>query len=285
MSRGQAAGVLLPPGEMDAAVAAFLRASPPQRRWNVETDIDYATADADRLSEGERSAVQFVSMIEDHLPGYFALYRRHFPVDDTVDRPTYVHNRELYHFTVRWADEEDSHALALARYQVAAGLAGVDDLRDTLAEEGRKEFTLPYQQAVQFFAYPLIQEKATQLYYQHLRAVVGDPVLADLLGRLSRDEARHYAFFADVLTRYLQRYGDAVVEPIRAVVADFRMPLADTMRGYWRWALRIADTASYDHTEAYDSLVRVVERAVDARTDKVDELLRFVRACSSTSVP
>lgn len=285
MSRGQAAGVLLPPGEMDAAVAAFLRASPPQRRWNVETDIDYATADADRLSEGERSAVQFVSMIEDHLPGYFALYRRHFPVDDTVDRPTYVHNRELYHFTVRWADEEDSHALALARYQVAAGLAGADDLRDTLAEEGRKEFTLPYQQAVQFFAYPLVQEKATQLYYQHLRAVVGDPVLADLLGRLSRDEARHYAFFADVLTRYLQRYGDAVVEPIRAVVADFRMPLADTMRGYWRWALRIADTASYDHTEAYDSLVRVVERAVDARTDKVDELIRFVRACSSTSVP
>lgn len=285
MSRGQAAGVLLPPGEMDAAVAAFLRASPPQRRWNVETDIDYATADADRLSEGERSAVQFVSMIEDHLPGYFALYRRHFPVDDTVDRPTYVHNRELYHFTIRWADEEDSHALALARYQVAAGLAGVEDLRDTLAEEGRKEFTLPYQQAVQFFAYPLVQEKATQLYYQHLRAVVGDPVLADLLGRLSRDEARHYAFFADVLTRYLQRYGDAVVEPIRAVVADFRMPLADTMRGYWRWALRIADTASYDHTEAYDSLVRVVERAVDARTDKVDELLRFVRACSSTSVP
>lgn len=281
----QAAGELLPPAEMDAAVAAFLRASPPQRRWNVETDIDYATADADRLSEGERSAVQFVSMIEDHLPGYFALYRRHFPVDDTVDRPTYVHNRELYHFTVRWADEEDSHALALARYQVAAGLAGADDLRDSLAEEGRKEFTLPYQQAVQFFAYPLVQEKATQLYYQHLRAVVGDPVLADLLGRLSRDEARHYAFFADVLTRYLQRYGDAVVEPIRAVVADFRMPLADTMRGYWRWALRIADTASYDHTEAYDSLVRVVERAVDARTDKVDELLRFVRACSSTSVP
>jgi acyl-[acyl-carrier-protein] desaturase len=282
---GQVAGPLLPAGDMDAAVAAFLRASPPQRRWNVETDIDYAAADGDRLTDGQRSAVQFVSMIEDHLPGYFALYRRHFPVDDTTDRQTYVHNRELYHFTVRWADEEDSHALALSRYQVAAGLSGADELRDTLAEEGRKEFTLPYRQAVQFFTYPLVQEKATQIYYQHLRAVVGDPVLAGLLGRLSRDEARHYAFFADVLTRYLRRHGDAVVEPIREVVADFRMPLADTMRGYWRWALRIADTASYDHTEAYDSLVRVVERAVDARTDKVDELLRFVRACTATTVP
>ncbi len=277
---GQVAGPLLPPAEMDAAVAAFLRTSPPQRRWNVETDIDYAAADADRLSEGERSAVRFVSLIEDHLPGYFALYRRHFPVDDSVDRPTYVHNRELYHFTVRWADEEDSHALALTRYQVASGLAGFDGVRDELAEEGRKEFRLPYGQAVQFFTYPLVQEKATQLYYQHLRQVVGDPVLADLLGRLSRDEARHFTFFADVVTRYLRRYGDAVVEPIREVVADFRMPLADTMRGYWRWALKIADTAAYDHTEAYDALVQVVERAVDTRTDKVDEMLRFVRSCA-----
>ena len=39
---GQVHGLLLPPAEMDAAVAAFLRSSPPQRRWNVETDIDYA---------------------------------------------------------------------------------------------------------------------------------------------------------------------------------------------------------------------------------------------------
>jgi acyl-[acyl-carrier-protein] desaturase len=282
MMDGQVAGLLLPPAEMDAAVAAFLRSSPPQRRWNVETDIDYAAADAGRLTDGEQSAVRFVSLIEDHLPGYFALYRRHFPVDDSVDRPTYVHNRELYHFTVRWADEEDSHALALTRYQVAAGLAGFDEVRDELAEEGRKEFRLPYGQAVQFFTYPLVQEKATQLYYQHLRQVVGDPVLAGLLGRLSRDEARHFTFFADVLTRYLRRYGDAVVEPIREVVADFRMPLADTLRGYWRWALKIADTAAYDHTEAYDSLVQVVERAVDSRTDKVDELLRFVRTCAAS---
>ena len=72
-----------------------------------------------------------------------------------------------------------------------------------------------------------------------------------------------------------------MVEPVREVVAGFRMPLADTMRGYWRWALRIADAAYYDHTDAYDALVQVVERAVDARTDRVDELLRFVRACAA----
>jgi hypothetical protein len=50
------------------------------------------------------------------------------------------------------------------------------------------------------------------------------------------------------------------------------------MRGYWRWALKIADTARYDHTDAYDSLIQVLDRATAARTDKLDELMAFVAA-------
>jgi hypothetical protein len=275
----QVDGPLLPAADVDAAVGDFLRTSPPANRWDVDFSFDWSRADAGRLTEGERSAVQFITIIEDHLPGYFALYEQNFPVDDSVDRDTYVHNRELYHFTVRWAQEEDTHARALARYQVATGLAGQEELWDSLAEEGRKRFELPYAQAVQFFVYPLVQEKATQIYYQHLRQVVGDPLLKDILVRLSRDEARHFSFFADMVRLYLERHGDAVVDPIREVIAEFRMPLAGTLRGYWRWALKIADTARYDHTEAYDHLVKVVNRAVDAKSDKVEELISFVTSC------
>ncbi|MCZ7432067.1 acyl-ACP desaturase [Streptomyces sp. WMMC1477] len=275
----QVGGPLLPAADVDTAVGAFLRTSPPTLRWDVDFSFDWAQADAGRLTEGERSAVQFITIIEDHLPGYFALYEQNFPVDDSVDRETYIHNRELYHFTVRWAQEEDTHARALARYQLSAGLAERDALWDSLAEEGRKQFQLPHDEAVQFFTYPLVQEKATQIYYQHLRQAVGDPLLKEILVRLSKDEARHFSFFADMVRLYLERYGDAVVDPIREVIAEFRMPLADTIRGYWRWALKIADTARYDHTEAYDHLVKVVNRAVDARSDKVDELISFVTAC------
>ncbi len=275
----QVGGPLLPATDVDAAVGAFLRTSPPAKRWDTDFSFDWSRADAGRLTDGERSAVQFVTIIEDHLPGYFALYEQNFPVDDSVDRETYIHNRELYHFTVRWAQEEDTHARALARYQLATGIAEQQDLWASLADEGRKKFELPYSQAVQFFVYPLVQEKATQIYYQHLRQVVGDPVLKEVLVRLSRDEARHFSFFADMVGRYLERHGDAVVDPIREVIAEFRMPLADTIRGYWRWALKIADTARYDHTEAYDHLVKVVNRAVDAKSDKVNELISFVTAC------
>src|ERR1035441_7476365 len=95
------------------------------------------------------------------------------------------------------------------------------------------------------FAYALVQEKATQLYYQQLRAVVDEPVLGSILNRLSRDEARHFTFMAAIVTRYLREYGDSMVDPVREVIADFRMPLADTMSGYWRWALRIDDAAAY----------------------------------------
>ncbi|APA99345.1 acyl-ACP desaturase [Nocardia seriolae] len=270
---------LLPVGELVAAVDGFLAASPAARAWDVETAFDWATADAGRLTEGQRSAVRFVTFIEDHLPGYFDVYQRFFPVDDSVDRPAFIHNRELYHFTVRWALEEDTHARALNHYQVASGIAERDSLRAELAVEGQKPFDLPYRHPVQFFAYALVQEKATQMYYHQLREVAADPVLAAVLSRLARDEARHFSFMADVVSRYLRVQGDEVVEPIREVIAGFRMPLADTMRGYWRWAFRIADVADYDHTAAYEHLLRVLDRAVDARTDRLDELADFIGQC------
>ncbi|MET7773313.1 acyl-ACP desaturase [Nocardia sp. NPDC005366] len=274
---------LIPVEDITEAVDGFLAASPAARAWDVETAFDWAHADAGLLTEGQRSAVQFITLIEDHLPGYFDVYHRYFPVDDTVDAATFTHNRELYHFTVRWALEEDTHARALTRYQEASGMAERGALRSALAVEGQRPFDLPYEHPVQFFAYALVQEKATQMYYQQLREVVGDPVLGAVLSRLSRDEARHFSFMAEVVGRYLRRHGDAVVEPIRDVVAHFRMPLADTMRGYWRWALKIADVAEYDHTEAYEHLVKVIDRAVDARTDRVDELVRFIDQCRTVA--
>lgn len=283
-SPAPAAAIMLPATDVAQAVTAFELASPAARRWDVETAFDWQAADAGRLTDGQRSAVRFVTYIEDHLPGYFALYGSRFPLDGDVDLDTFVVNREIYHFTVRWAAEEDSHARALFRYQVESGLAEPAALRRELAEEGRKPFTLPHEHPAALFAYTLVQEKATQIYYQNLRAVVGDPVLAEVLKALGRDEARHFTFMADMVEAYLRRYGDAVVEPIRAAIAQFRMPLADTLKGYWRWALRIADTAHYDHTEAYEHLLRVVRRAVDAPSDRVDELERFVRACRTTAV-
>jgi hypothetical protein len=83
---------------------------------------------------------------------------------------------------------------------------------------------------------------------------VGDRLLKKILVRLSRDEARHFSFFADMIRLYLERYGVLVVESIREVIAGFRMPLAGTIKGYWRRALKMADTARCDtprHTSTW----------------------------------
>lgn len=273
------AGVL-PAEDIARAVGHYFTGAAQARPWSVESGLDWDLADANRLSAGQRSAVEFITLIEDHLPGYFSLYTEHFPVDGSVPPEVYAHNRELYHFTIRWASEEDTHARALTRYQETSGMGDAASVREQLIVPGQARFELPYAHPVQFFAYALIQEKATQIYYQQLRAVVDDPVLAQVLTRLSRDEARHFTFMADVLTSYLRVYGDAVAEPVREVVAGFRMPLSDTIRGYWRWALKIADTASYDHTDAYEHLIRVINRAVDTpRGERVDRLLDFIASC------
>lgn len=57
------------------------------------------------------------------------------------------------------------------------------------------------------------------------------------------------------------------------------MPLADTMKGYWRWSLKVADDTSYDHTEAYDAVVRLVRGFVDTPGEpSVEDLGAFVQA-------
>ena len=277
------AGPLLDAGDLAEAVDAYMAAQPATRRWDVETSVDWSRADAGRLTEGQRSAVRFVTFIEDHLPGYFALYQRHFPLNEDTGPAAFAHNRELYHFTVRWAFEEDTHARALARYQLESGMTDAASLRAELTAEGRKTFTMPYDQPVQYFAYALVQEKATQIFYSQLRGAVGDPVLQALLTRLSRDEARHFVFFADVTSRYLREYGDTMVEPIREVIASFRMPLAETIKGYWRWALRISEVAHFDHTDAYGHLATVINRAVDAKSDRLAELTRFINQCRTVA--
>ena len=235
-----------------------------RKPWTSAAAVDWSALAPERLTAEHASAVAFVTFIEDHLPGYVADYHRIFPVDASVSLDEFVHNRELYRFVVRWALEEDRHAHVLATYQVRAGLATADELRRRLATEGIKPFSIGYTEPVAVFTYTLVQEKATQLYYQQLAAAVDEPVLARILLDLARDESRHYAFFARLVETYVREGGPALLPRIREVLANFRMPLADTLNNYWRWSLRVADAAGgYDYTDAFAALVQVVKRAAD----------------------
>ncbi len=256
-----------------------------RKPWTSVQGTDWSRLRPERLTADQASAVAFVTFIEDHLPGYVADYQRIFPLDASVPLDEFAHNRELYHFVVRWALEEDRHAQVLAAYQMRAGLASADELRLRLAEEGVKPFSIGYVEPVQVFTYTLIQEKATQLYYQQLAAAVDEPVLRAILTDLARDESRHYGFFARLVETYVREGGPALLPRIREVLANFRMPLADTLTNYWRWSLRVSDTAGgYDYTDAFASLVQVVKRAADGPAWTDDrELATFLARAGAPS--
>lgn len=250
--------------------------------WSL-ADLDWAAIRPDMLTDADRSAVRFLTYIEDHLPGYLGWLLRTFPVDGSeLGTPTVALNREYHRFFVSWAYDEERHARVLTRYQEASQMADPQELRLELAAEGRKHFDLPYLEPAAAFTYTMLQEKATQLYYQMFRNVVTEPLLRDLLLRLSRDEARHFAFYARLVEEYLRRDPEAAAPHLQEVLQTFRMPLADTLPRYRRWSAEVARTAGYDHTEAYQALERLVGQYANGRTDSrltdLHDLLQTARS-------
>lgn len=234
-----------------------------ERGWHLES-LDWARLEPDRLSEMDRSAIRFVTCIEDHLPGYLDWMLTAFPTTGRdQDIAVFRANREYFRFLVAWAYDEERHAAALTRYQLAAGIAeDEEDLLSDLAQEGAKSFSLPYDHPLRVFTYALIQEKATQLFYQRFLAGVREPVLRDLLRLMARDEARHFAAYSKLVASYLARSKAEAAPHLKEVVATFRMPLATTLTGYRRWSFELADSFGYDHTEAYAALGRIVAEFV-----------------------
>jgi len=233
--------------------------------WNRFSSVPWDTLRPELLTAGQRTAVAFITYIEDHLPGYFGEYFKAFPIDEDTPVEECVHNRELYHFLVRWAQEEDRHAHVLAEYQVRAGLAHDEQLRVDLAHEGRKRFLIDCLEPPEIFTYALIQEKATQLYYLQLRDAVDEPALKFILLRLAKDEARHFAYFASVVGAYIEEYGDRMLSHVKIVLENFKMPLHNTLTNYWRQSLVVSDAAGgYDHTEAFREMQRTIEKFADA---------------------
>jgi len=247
--------------------------------WNRFTSIRWDQLRLDVLTEKQRSAVAFITFIEDHLPGYFTEYNKIFSIDEDTPLEECMFNREVYHFLIRWAQEEDRHAHVLVNYQLKSGLASGDQFHKALTQEGRKRFTIEFNNPAQIFTYALIQEKATYLYYSQLRNVIEEPVLKFILLLLAKDEARHLAFFSGVVGAYIEQFGERMIPHIKVVLDNFKMPLYNTLDNYWRRALVISDAAGgYNHAQAYEELVKVIKRFADSSTrSKSADILDLVQ--------
>ncbi|MER5431861.1 acyl-ACP desaturase [Streptomyces sp. NPDC002588] len=242
------------------ATAQTLRAADRQN-WTPD-ELSWGDLRPELLTDDDRQIVKLLTLVEDHIPDYLGFTLSRFPTTGDLDRETYLRNREYFRFLIQWANDEDKHASVLIRYQLAAEISDRRGLDEELAAAGRKPVVLPYEEPLELFIYTFLQEKATQLFYRHYEQAVQEPFLADLLRRLSRDEARHFAFYSrlveDALRRATPTSGD--LERVKNVLSTFRMPLDGVLDGYWRMALAAVRTVGRDHTEAYDALGKMVRK-------------------------
>lgn len=255
------------------------------KTWPMSDIRQWPQVDSKKLSRDQISALKFITFIEDHIPGYFTEYQRLFPLNDSVSREAFIFNREMFRFTSRWAQEEERHASVLFNYQVHAGIADADELRALLGREGAKPFYLSQREDLAaIFAYTLIQEKATQMFYRNFSDGLDEPLLLSILAAMAKDETRHFAFFKKMTQHCLTADYDKTISAIKDVLFNFKMPLADTLEGYWRWSIRICDATGYQHTEAYHDLWRVVTQYSEAKTNsKTKDIETFLQQLQSVN--
>jgi acyl-[acyl-carrier-protein] desaturase len=247
-------------------------------RWSLE-DVNWAAVRPENLTADDHVIIRYITFVEDHIPTYLSFNLAAFPTAGQDDVRVYQRNREYFRFLLAWANDEERHACALSQYQLAAEMTDEAGLARELADVGRGSWSLPYADPLEAFIYLFMQEKATQLFYQHYRQAVREPVLKSLLGYLIRDESRHFAFYSRLVEESLHRAGPTTLAAAKNVLANFRMPLDGAFDGYWRMAVTVVDSVGHDHTEAYDALGKLVGRYADTvGTPEAEDLGRLIRA-------
>ena len=254
-----------------ALINRYLKTSD-TRAWSRFDEFDWPglhkSEEVKRLTDVQVAAVRTSLMIEDHIPGYAAEYFRLFPVDASVSPEEAWRNRNILHFVFQWCAEEDRHAHGFELYMRSTGRVDQDDLTREMVHEGAKKYTAPSDNFSLLFTYTMLQEKATQLYYQTLYQSVEDaPVLRALLKRLFQDEARHCSYFSDLVLLDLKSGGDELVGKIKTALDSFAMPMADLLDNYKRQAITMIRAAKgYDHRSSFAQLDEIIRRYTQAST-------------------
>jgi Fatty acid desaturase len=174
------------------------------------------------LPSGAVRSLRYMQDIESHT----IIYLRSLLATRAIDDP------EVATFLACWLHEETFHGIALGRFLEAAGY------RIDPQPRGRSREALPKRLEATATAWVsrawpdfcavhmtwgAINELTTLAGYRRLAAVAGHPVLADLLGRIARDESRHFFFYYRQAERRLWR--PAVARVTRAIVDRFWAPV------------------------------------------------------------
>ncbi len=219
-------------------------------------DLRFAFSGAAALSPAVADIVESFCCVELYLPDFLS---KILPVVRPSKGRTW--------FYANWGYEESKHSLAMGDWLLKSGHRSEEQMKDLEQMVFSSEWNLPYGSHLGMLAYAMVQEHATFINYRNLRQraseLGGDPALQKLLSYVGVDESSHYGFFRDCLAQFLKYDRDTVVEQLRTVLNNFRMPaIHDLLDASERRIARIRELDIFSETIYYGEVYLPVLRSL-----------------------
>ncbi|HXI21423.1 MAG TPA: acyl-ACP desaturase [Gemmatimonadales bacterium] len=133
-----------------------------------------------------------------------------------------------------WTAEEDRHGAVLHDYIRDARILNQRRLEEMQFDYLRSGFEPDWDKdPYRVFAYTTLQERATQQSHAETGKLVAnyEPLLAEVLGNVATEEARHFQFYRTVFEEILQRDPDQALLSAVRILSSIEMP-GHTMPGF-----------------------------------------------------
>lgn len=161
-------------------------------------------------------ACEILLLIKDDLAAHHREFVEHFILEDWWGR-----------WIGRWTAEEHLHAIALREYLVVTR-----EVDPTANEHARVEYLLQGYRAdhysqIETLVYMALTERTHAVFTRNLAAKLEEPILAGLIDRISRDEARHEEFFSNLVAHCLEYTRDETIAAIAARASELQVVGAD----------------------------------------------------------
>ncbi|WP_236977671.1 MULTISPECIES: acyl-ACP desaturase [Mycobacterium] len=179
-------------------------------------------------------ACEILLLLKDNLAAHHREFVEHFILEDYWGR-----------WIGRWTAEEHLHAIALREYLVVTR-----EVDPTANEQARVQYVMKGYRAehysqVETLVYMALSERSYGTFCRNLAARIEEPILAGLIDRIARDEARHEEFFANLVAHLLDYTHDETIAAIAARAADLEVPGAD-IEAYADKLQNVADAGIFD---------------------------------------
>jgi len=156
-----------------------------------------------------------------------------------------------------WTAEEAQHGEAMRDYLYLLRVTDPKQIADERKAVMEVGFDRHFRDPLELFAYTSAQELATRISHLRTGQRADEPVVLELLKRISTDENFHYVFYRNIISLCLDRDPDRVLPAIMNQLYSFEMPGAGMSNFEFR-QLTIANAGIYGVKEHRELVIEPV---------------------------